>query len=119
MNGFQTFVISSGAIFGLIGCSISKPVRIPNPDSFELKGDEYFLILKNEKVYRIDGLSVKKDSVYFEGKTVHIKEIKKIETRSFSPIKTIGLVAGIGSLTVVAGFAYFYYLLAYGRASDK
>jgi hypothetical protein len=119
MKRFRTFAILIGAILGLMGCSTSKPIRIPNPESFELKGDEYYLVLKSEKTYRIDGLSVKNDSVYFEGKSVHIKEIKSIETRPFSPLKTVGLVAGIGSLTAAAGLAYLYYLVAYERASEK
>jgi hypothetical protein len=119
MNAFRTFALLSVAIPGLIGCSTSKPIRIPNPESYELKGDAYYLILTSEKVYKTDSLSVKRDSVYFNGKAVHIKQIKRIETRSFSPLKSVGLMAGIGSLAVVAGTAYLYYVFAYERSLDK
>jgi hypothetical protein len=119
MKRFRTSAILSGVMLGLIGCSTSKPIRIPNSESFELKGDEYWLVLDGGETHRIAGLYVKNDSVHFEGKSVHIKEIKRLETRSFSPLRTVGLVAGIGSLTAAVGVAYLYYLFAYERASEK
>lgn len=118
MNAFRTFAVLSVAILGLSGCSTTRPLRIANPESFELTGDVYFLMLKNGNEYRVHSLSVKKDSVYFKGMAVHKNQIKGIETRSFSPLKTVGLVAGIWIITSVALFVYLLHLFTETMSSE-
>jgi hypothetical protein len=118
MNAFRTFAVLSVAILGLIGCSTTKPIRNLNPESHELNGDVYYLILKNGNEYRVHSLSVKKDSVYFKGNVVHVNQVKRIETRSFSVPKTVGLVVGIWTIASVAGFAYLLYLFNETMSSE-
>jgi hypothetical protein len=50
---------------------------------------------------------------------VHFKEIKRIETRAFSPLETLGLIGGIVAATATIASAYIYYLVAYERSSEK
>ena len=118
MNEFRIFAVLTVAILGLIGCSTTRPIRNLNPESHELTGDVYYLMLKNGNEYRVHGISVKKDSVYFKGMAVHVNQVKRIETRSFSLPKTVGLVAGIGIITSAALFVYLFYLFTETMSSE-
>lgn len=118
MNAFRNVAVLSVAILGLIGCSTTKPIRNLNPQSHELTGEAYYLMLKNGNEYRVHSISVKNDSVYFKGMVVHKNQVKGIETRSFSPQKTVGLVVGIWAITSVALFVYLLYLFTETMSSE-
>jgi hypothetical protein len=119
MGKYYIRIIICLSILSSISCTSSKSIRIPDPKNYELKGNRFCIILKSEEVFRTEALKVENDTVYFREIAIHINNVKAIETRSFSLVKTLGLTAGVGGAILVVGLSYLYFLFAYGRASEK
>lgn len=90
----------------LIGCTASNPVRIPASDGYEMSSGPYHIAMKSGDSHKASRILVSRDSAFFRDQSVPIAAIRSIETRTFSPLKTAGLVAATGAAAFVLFLAY-------------
>ena len=90
----------------LIGCTASRPVRIPVPDDYEMTSGPYHIRLKNGEGHKAGRIRISNDSAFFGDRAVPLAAIRSIETRSISLPKTAGLVAATGGVAVALAAIY-------------
>src|SRR4051812_30390592 len=111
------FAIVAFCALIISSCTSSKGIRIPNPTSFELNQDKYYVTLKNGETYSTHLVKVRNDSAFSKEKTVRLDEIKKIETKKVSVLKSLGFATGVLAIAGLVAVVATIYSVIYGRTT--
>lgn len=80
---------------GFTSCSTMVRQRIPRPDSFAMSNRKHYITMKSGATHTAYEIKVANDTAYFNDTNAKLSDIKTIETKKFSPGKTIALTAAI------------------------
>ena len=119
LEGFSWSFYSVVLLLLFTSCSTTKSLRIPNPNSYELKRETYYVSLNRGWTYTTRHIRVERDSVFFNGKRVKLSGIKSIETKRISPWGTVGFIAGATVAAFLFLQTYIAFSLIHGHSASK
>jgi hypothetical protein len=93
------------ALLALFSCTTATRIRIPDSKRWEYASGRIH-IATDEGEEATDSLRVRNDTAYYGGRSVPVRAIRKIERRTLSAPRTLGLAAcGLAATSLAIGIA--------------